>query len=116
LCRFNSSPWDLTDENAISANWLWSNLLGGVKVQVLESEIEMAGDLIQSEQSGEPDEGDPWGAAAIVCPACGGSDSRYFLDRRVSFLTWLVLGFPVFPAISKRICGGRGRKWIPGAA
>ena len=32
----------LADENAIGVNWLWSNALGGVKVQVPESEVEAA--------------------------------------------------------------------------
>jgi hypothetical protein len=52
----------LIDEHTINANWLWSNLLGGVKVQVSESEIEEARQLIHAEPLEEQDEKDAWAA------------------------------------------------------
>ncbi|MGD0869893.1 MAG: DUF2007 domain-containing protein [Bryobacteraceae bacterium] len=99
----------LADENAVSLNWLWSNALGGVKVQVPESEVEEAFGVLGSEQSDEPDGQDL--PQAIICPSCGSANTHYYLDKRASFLTWLVLGIPVMPAVSKRLCAGCGRKW-----
>jgi len=99
----------LADENTVSINWLWSNALGGVKVQVPESEVAEALGILGTERSDEPDEPDV--PRATVCPGCGSSHTRYFLDKRGTFLTWLVLGVPVMPAISKRVCDDCGRKW-----
>ena len=99
----------LADENAISINWLWSNALGGVKVQVPESEVEAALGVLGTERSDEPDGQDV--RQATICPGCGSSNTHYFLDKRGSFLTWLVLGIPVMPAVSKRVCAACGHKW-----
>jgi hypothetical protein len=100
---------NLVDANTVGVNWLWSNVLGGVKVQVAESEAEDALRILAVERSDEPDGEDV--PEAAVCPACGSADTHYFLDRRGSFLTWLLLGVPLIPAVSKRVCAGCGRKW-----
>jgi len=101
----------LIDEHTINANWAWSNLLGGVKVQVSESEIEEALQLIQAEPTDEQDEKDAGEETGVICPTCSSAHTHYFLDNRGSFLTWLVLGFPVLPAVSKRACTNCGHKW-----
>ena len=51
----------LADENVISMNWLWSNALGGVKLQVRKTDAAIASDsldqkLSEAEASAEPDE------------------------------------------------------------
>jgi hypothetical protein len=51
----------LADENVISMNWLWSNALGGVKLQVRTTDAEIASDLLNQKLSeaaanAEPDE------------------------------------------------------------
>jgi hypothetical protein len=99
----------LADENTVSINWLWSNALGGVKVQVPESEVAEALGVLRTGESDEPDGQDM--PQATLCPVCGSADTHYYLDKRGSFLTWLVLGIPVMPAISKRECAGCGHKW-----
>ena len=101
----------LIDDHTINANWAWSNVLGGVKVQVEESEIEYALQLIEAEPIDEQDEKDAWTETVIVCPTCGSPSTRYFLDKRGSFLTWLVFGFPALPSVSKRACTNCGHKW-----
>lgn len=99
----------LADENAISLNWLWSNALGGVKVQVPESKVTEALGVLGTERSDEPDGRDV--PQTTLCPSCGSSNTHYFLDKRGSFLTWLLLGIPVMPAVSKKECADCGRKW-----
>jgi len=100
----------LTDDHTIDANWMWSNLLGGVKVQVSESKAAEARSLIEAEPGNEQDANETE-ISITICPICSSSESRYFLDKRGSFLTWLVLGFPVIPSISKRACANCGHKW-----
>jgi hypothetical protein len=36
----------LADENVISMNWLWSNALGGVKLQVRKADVAVASELL----------------------------------------------------------------------
>lgn len=93
----------LADADTIGVNWLWSNALGGVKVQVPESEVEEARRVLATQSDDAPE--------GIACPHCGSADTHYFLDKRASFLTWLVLGIPIFPALSRCTCGGCGFKW-----
>jgi hypothetical protein len=100
----------LIDDHTINANWAWSNLLGGIKVQAEESDIEYALQLIEAEPSDEQEER-AWAQTGIVCPTCSSSNTRYFLDKRWSFLSWLVLGFPVLPSVSKRACANCGHEW-----
>jgi hypothetical protein len=100
----------LADVNIISLNWLWSNALGGVKVRVLESEVEDALDILAAEPS---DDFSDWQdeLGAVTCPSCGSHNGHYFLDKRGTFLTWLVLGLPIIPVISKQACEDCGRRW-----
>jgi hypothetical protein len=103
----------LKDENAIRLDWLWSNAFGGVKLQVPEEQAAEARELLQA----EPAAGDEQEAPAeppVPCPVCGSADTRYFLDKRGAFLTWLVLGVPVLPARSRRACNSCGHRWSLG--
>lgn len=109
LEAFDLSPW-LADAQTINANWLWSNALGGIKVQILESEAAEARRILEAEADpgGELDWDD---AAADACPVCGSSSTHPYVDKRGSFLTWLILGVPMFPALSRRVCADCGSKW-----
>jgi hypothetical protein len=97
----------LADDNAVGINWLWSNMLGGVKVRVPESELDEAR-LVLSLESGEAPE---FVESAGICPACGSTNSHAFVDKRGSFLTWLLIGVPVIPALQRRICDDCGAKF-----
>jgi hypothetical protein len=99
----------LADDNTVNTNWLWSNAIGGVKVRVPESEMEEARRIMRLEAGDGADSPE----SAIVCPVCGSRSSHYFLDKRGSFATWLVLGLPIFPVVSKRVCDDCGAKWKP---
>jgi len=101
---------NLADVETIRLNWLWSNALGGVKVQVPESEVEDALGILAAEPSDESSDGQDE-LEAIACPSCGSRNTHYFLDKRGTFWTWLVLGFPVIPVISRQVCADCGGKW-----
>ena len=101
----------LADVDTIHMNWLWSNALGGIKVQVLESEAEEAQQILCS-QPDEPQEGQDISEGTVgACPYCGSTNTSYLLDKRGSFLTWLILGVPVIPAVSRRVCSRCQHKW-----
>ena len=102
-------PAFVADEYTIGANWLYSNALGGVKVQVPAFLVHEAQLLLAAEpESPVPDE-----PAAEVCPACGSSNTETFLNKRSSFLTWLLLGFPLLLPSERKRCHDCGHEWRP---
>lgn len=101
----------LVDVYTVSINWLWSNALGGIKVQVPESEANEAQRILEMQPDNEPDEQDLAEVVVFICPVCGSANIHYFLDKRGAFLTWLILGIPVIPPISKMACADCGSKW-----
>ncbi len=66
----------LDNQFMIGINWLYSNALGGVKLQVLETDVEQALKLLKDQsspaQSDEQEELDQ--LPPFVCPECGGSE------------------------------------------
>jgi len=98
----------LADDNYIRLNWLYSNVLGGVKIRAWGSMAEEARAIL---------DGFPLEAVAIppdeiaVCPVCGGAHTSPYLDRRAACLSWLLIGVPlIFPRL-RNICQDCGNKW-----
>jgi len=82
-------------------------MLGGVKVRVPESKVGEACRVLGLENGEAPEPA----ASAGICPECGSAKSHTFVDKRGSFLTWLLVGVPVLPALSRRICEDCGTKF-----
>jgi hypothetical protein len=53
------------DEHTLQFNWLWSNALGGVKIDVPDEDYEAARELLELKPS-EP--------GVIICPHCSSHD------------------------------------------
>jgi hypothetical protein len=49
-------PCFLADENIIRMDWMWSNLMGGVKLRVRQEDATEAAELLQQDFSASPDE------------------------------------------------------------
>ena len=98
----------VADEYTIGINWLYSNALGGVKVQVPESVVSEAREILASEvESPTADEL----AAVDACPQCGSKNTEDFLDQRGSFFTWALLGIPLLLPSKKKKCCDCGHRW-----
>jgi hypothetical protein len=89
-------PCFLRDENTIRIDWLWSNLMGGMRLQVAEQDVEAAEALLSNPIpesiaiAGEPDFNQP------RCPKCGSLDiSPESLTTKVGATSMLLLGFPL---------------------
>lgn len=95
------------DEHTIGVNWQWLNLLGGVKLQVPETQVEAANEALLAERNPH----DMPEGATNLCGVCGSANTQYSLARKAAILTWLVLGAPLFPVASKQVCGDCGHKW-----
>jgi tetratricopeptide (TPR) repeat protein len=88
----------VADEHLITWNWLYSNAIGGVKLQVREADVERALEALGIELPGtvvgwetldvEDDES--------RCPNCNSFNIHYErYAQRPLFASWLLLGFPL---------------------
>lgn len=92
-------PCFVVDENIVAINWLYSNAIGGVKVQVPQSFAEQAIAVLEPGASAEPAERqEPETAREDVgqrCPQCGSADVMFQkFSRRIAFLSILFVGVP----------------------
>jgi XTP/dITP diphosphohydrolase len=103
----------LADENMVRMNWLYSNVVGGVSLQVRQERAEEALELLQEPipetiRSGEP------GVAYMQprCPKCNsldvGSDG---INKFVTYGTWLAFGVPIRVSSHLWHCGSCGHQW-----
>ncbi len=101
----------LIDQNMVRLDWLWSNLLGGIKLVVRVEDAEAAAELIQQ---GIPEKFDVEGVGEYKqprCPRCQSFDVDFQgLDRRLAYGS-LFLGVPI--PITNRAwkCHSCGHEW-----
>jgi hypothetical protein len=109
----------LRDENTIRMEWLWSNLMGGMRLQVAESDVEAAEAILSQPipasiaVAGELDYEQP------QCPRCGSLNvSRESLDAKVGAASILLLGFPVPSPVERDAwrCANCGCTWTDDAS
>lgn len=85
----------IADEQTINMQWLYSDALGGVRLQVAEEDLLRARSILQDdretvllEQEGED---------RPACPVCGSQNTEYHqIGRRWAFLMFLAIDFPLF--------------------
>ena len=113
LSRLESEniPAYLKDGETVNMNWLLSNAVGGVKVQVADADMEKAkGILASSPAVGAWEEDDP--DDLILCPRCQNQDIQYVIrGRRLTFLTWVLCGIPLLWPRKRLHCSKCGYKW-----
>ncbi|ENW02875.1 DUF2007 domain-containing protein [Acinetobacter beijerinckii] len=87
-------PARIENEHTINMDWLYSNALGGVRLLVLESDLEEARTLLAQDFSQELQQ--QFGLSEN-CPNCGSSDIQPYTEgKRPAYLVFLLLGFPLF--------------------
>jgi hypothetical protein len=106
--RLDSAGIDslIFDEHTIAMNWLYSNLIGGVKIKVPEEDLEDARSVLGLDGV-EVEAEDSWG----TCPQCDSNDVEFIADKRGAFLSWVLMGIPFFPVIKRLKCRGCGHIW-----
>lgn len=85
----------LIDENVVRMDWLWSNAIGRVKLQVREEDADEAARILKEERLAEFEirEGETYRQPR--CPKCGSMDITYDgLDRPLSYAT-VAVGIPI---------------------
>lgn len=98
-------PVFLLGINHASANWLLSNALGGIRLQVPASCVDDARQILA--QIAKPgDEGED------ECPECGGSDTSAMSNsRKVAFLAVHLFSIPLPWRTNRRHCQSCGAEW-----
>ncbi|MEJ2361760.1 MAG: DUF2007 domain-containing protein [Gammaproteobacteria bacterium] len=89
-------PAFIADEHTINMQWLYSNALGGVRLQVPAQYVDKAREVLSQdyshllvEQFGEDIE--------TRCSRCGSKNLQpYTRGRKPAFVVFLLLGFPLF--------------------
>jgi len=79
------------DEHFIQMNWLYSNAIGGVRVQIADEDFDAAREFLANDSPQSLSD-----AVDVVCPKCGSHDTvPDELPRRISFLSFLLFNFPL---------------------
>ncbi len=90
-------PAFVADANIVGINWLLSNAVGGVKLQVRRCDLDLAKEILGQEP--EPNK-EGWGE----CANCGSAQLEPVADRRLGFLSWLLTGMLLFRPRYKLRC------------
>ncbi len=99
-------PAFVQDENLVQMDWLYSNAIGGVRVQIAEEDIPKAKELLEQESVALEE------AVAVQCPFCDSANTGIDeLPRRISFLSLLLLNFPFLFAKNRYKCSDCGKIW-----
>lgn len=111
LLESEGIPAFVADEHTVNMQWLYSDALGGVRLQVPEVFAGHAMALLQEER--EEALVEEQGAELPPCPHCGSKDTEFYqFGRGGAFLAFLLLNFPLFPVksgIRCRQCGKRSK-------
>ena len=104
----------LADGNIVRADWLWSNAVGGLRLQVRANDALSARELLHEpapEAFTEEEVGEVY--AQPHCPRCDSIDIRFeTLDHFWTYGFWLVTGFPVPIRKQNWKCHACGSEWV----
>ena len=107
LLESEGIPAFVADEHTINMQWLYSDAMGGVRLQVPEDWAQQAWDILSEDREQVLEEQQE--TDKDLCPHCGSSDTEYHqIGRRWAFLMFLGLHFPLFPVrhgLRCRSCG-----------
>ncbi|MBV0932635.1 putative signal transducing protein [Marinobacterium weihaiense] len=85
----------VADEQTINMQWLYSDALGGVRLQVAAEDVERACQLLAEDREAPLLEQE--GEDRPACPVCGSRNTAHHLiGRRWAFLMFLAIDFPLF--------------------
>ena len=97
----------VADEHTINANWIYSDALGGVRLQVPAQNVERAVEMLEFDCSEQLDAEIP--VDARRCFECGSSRLDHFTKgKRIAFMIFAVLHFPLWPFKRKLKCADCG--------
>lgn len=104
-------PAYIADQHTINMQWLYSDALGGVRLQVPTPYLNQARELLAENLESDLVAQEGWDSTP--CPVCGSNNTEHFqFGKRIAFLIFLGLDFPLFPVkdgIRCRACGAKSQ-------
>jgi len=104
----------LADGNLVRMDWLLSNAIGGIRLQVHQQDVESARAVLDEPippEFSEEEVGEAY--AQPRCPRCYSLDIAYEkIDRFWTFGLWLLLSFPVPVRKNSWKCYTCGVEWV----
>jgi hypothetical protein len=106
----------ITDENIVGMYWLYSQAVGGVKLQVRKQDVKKAIQILQAgpyKQKLEVEKNEcKKQGHDICCPKCHSEEIEYEkYSIKAFYLTILFLGFPTLFRKNKYGCNSCGHRW-----
>lgn len=103
-------PAFIADEHTINMNWLYSDALGGVRLQVPAAHAEEALALLQADHSAAVTSEQP-ADETPRCRQCGSANLRERRPgRRLAFLFWILVNIPLWPVRRRMECADCGAR------
>ena len=97
-------PAFIQNEYISQMYWLYTNAVGGVTVEIDESDREAAQELLTNTSEER--------TASITCPFCDSTDTEWQdWSRRLTFFFVLLCGWPTPVSKSRRHCRSCGEEW-----
>ena len=104
-------PAFVRDEHFVQMDMLYSNAIGGVRLQVANADLESARTLLAEDRGIENDDSE------LQCPQCGWTGvERERFSRRLALCSLLLCGLPLLWIRSRWRCGRCLHTWKPTAA
>lgn len=100
----------LRDEHLVTANWMLSNAVGGIRLAVPQSQLEDATALLAQVAQGERqlDEEEP----VVRCPRCGSDDVAVSKSSwQLAFASLMFLNIPLPFTRTVMKCARCGNRW-----
>lgn len=85
----------LRDENTVRMDWFWSNLIGGMRLQVAAKDEASARELLSQPMPAQFDVGSGEEFVQPVCPKCGSTDVVANDPDRKVLATSMLIGLPL---------------------
>lgn len=106
-------PCFLLNKNMIGLNWLYSNALGGVELQVRNEDAEKASEILKEDHSSDLldiENEFPEAAQGDLCTKCGSANVRLIKVSRKYGALSLLLSFPLILFGKQYQCRDCGHK------
>ena len=107
-------PAWIADENLVRMDWFYSNLVGGMRLQVDEREEAAAREILEERAPGTITYGEEEVYVQPTCPKCGSSEITLGsgTERGRSFVALYMLSVPVPPREAAWHCEACGAQWV----
>jgi hypothetical protein len=103
----------LLNENVVTQSWLYSNAVGGIQLQVPSELVSLAREILELPEPREEIDAEVVNFPTDTsCPNCGSTNVSYVQrGKRLTFLSWLLLGYPLIRFPKKLRCDSCGATW-----